>query len=141
MLSLNTVKISGKNDLVLEEIYNILKPKSVDTNIDNYHLHTSNNIDFLSLFFDGVDPLYTNFGFDWAYIESCQKTDSISLAIYSYNGNLSIWVSELIKKYKDSELDIYLETTKSVKFKNYDIKPSWVESKPPIIITKKKGLL
>lgn len=143
MLSLNTIKFSCKDDLVLKEIFNILNVKSVKHDINNYHTSSSNNIEFLSLFFDGVNPPYEYFGFDWAYIESCEKTDIILATIYSYNGNLSIWVSEIIKKYKESELDIYIETVKSVKFKNYENEPTWIESKPidpPTILTKKKGL-
>ena len=38
------------------------------------------------------------------------------------------------------EIDISIEITKSVKFKNYDIKKYWIESELPKVIQNKKGL-
>lgn len=140
MLSLNTIKISCSDSSILEEIYNILYTKSVEYDIDNYHSYSKSNIEFLSLFFEGENPLYNDFLFEWAYIESCEKSDSITTNIYSYNGNLSIWVSELVKKYNNYNLDTSIEIVKSVKFKNYDVIPTWIEAELPKVIQKKKGL-
>jgi len=144
MLSLNKISISCSDSKVLDEIFNILNTKSVDYDMNNYHLYSKSNVNFLELFFDGTKP-YDEFGFEWAYIESCVKSESILLNIYSNNGNLSIWVAELLKKYKmykpiEFEIDISIEITKSVKFKNYDIKKYWIESELPKVIQNKKGL-
>jgi hypothetical protein len=133
MLSLNSISISSSDSKVLDEIYDILKSESMDTDISKYHSYTEDNIKFLSLFFNGDKP-YDDFGIEWAYIESCEKSDIILLNIYSYNGNLSVWVAELAKKYKiykpiDFKIDISIEITKSVRFKNYDIEQSWIETK------------
>jgi hypothetical protein len=135
MLSLNSISISSSDSKVLDEIYDILKSESMDTDISKYHSYTEDNIRFLSLFFNEDKP-YDDFGIEWAYIESCEKSDVISTNIYSYNGNLSIWVAELTNKYKmykpiDFKIDISIEITKSVRFKNYDIEQSWIETKLP----------
>jgi hypothetical protein len=48
---------------------------------------------------------YEDFLIEWAYIESCERLDDTILTkIYSYNGNLSIWKGELVKKYKNKFL-------------------------------------
>ena len=144
MLSLNSISISSSDSKTLDEIYDILRTNSTNVDIANYHFHAGDNIKFLSLFFDGEDgKSYDSFGFDWAYIESCEKSDVVLADIYSYNGNLSIWTSELIRKYKmykpiGFEIDISMEIKKSVKFKNYGIKSS-IESNIPEIILNKKG--
>ncbi len=143
MLSLNSISISSSDSQVLYEIYNILSVNSTNEDITNYHFHAGDNIKFLSLFFDGVDgKSYDSFGFEWAYIESCQKSDVVLADIYSYNGNLSIWSSELIRKYKmykpvDFEIDISMEITKSVKFKNYGVGNKMKSDIPKIVLNKK----
>ena len=147
MLSLNSISISSSDSKVLDELYDILNAESLESNISKYHFHTEDNIKFLSLFFDGEQPSYEDFGIEWAYIESCKKSDIILVNIYSYNGNLSVWVAELAKKYKiykpiDFKIDISIEITKSVRFKNYDIEQSWIETKmtePTEPILNKKG--
>jgi len=143
MLSLNSISIKSSDSQVLEEIYNILSSVSLDSDIKNYHSHTEDSKKFLSLFFDGDSPRYEDFLIEWAYIESCEKLDDTILTkIYSYNGNLSIWKGELVKKYKNKflkppflpkninlEISIFIE--KSVKFKNYDVQQDWIEAEAP----------
>ena len=150
MLSLNSISIKSSDSQVLDEIYNILSSVSLDSDIKNYHSHTENNIKFLSLFFDGDSPRYEDFLIEWAYIESCEKLDdTIFVKIYSYNGNLSIWKEEIVKKYKnrflnppyiqkyiDLEISIFIE--KSVRFKNYDVQQDWIEAEAPEPILHKK---
>ena len=150
MLSLNSISIKSSDSQVLEEIYNILSNVSLDSDIKNYHSYTEDNIKFLSLFFDGDNPKYEDFLIEWAYIESCEKLDDTILAkIYSYNGNLSIWKEEIVKKYKNRflnppflpkninlEISIFIE--KSVRFKNYDVHQNWIEAEAPEPILHKK---
>lgn len=150
MLSLNTISIKSSDSQVLEEIYNILSNVSLDSDIKNYHSHTENNIKFLSLFFDGNNPKYEDFLIEWAYIESCERLDdNILTKIYSYNGNLSIWKEELLKKYKkrflnppfipkNIDLEISLSIEKAVKFKNYDVQQDWIEAELPLPSSNKK---
>lgn len=150
MLNLNTVSIKSSDSQILDEIYNILSGVSVDLNIKNYHSQTEDKIKFLSLFFDGNNPKYDDFGIEWAYIESCEKLDdTILVKIYSYNGNLSIWKDEVLKKYKNKflnppfipkkiDLEISLFIERAVKFKNYDIQKDWVEVELPLSVSKKK---
>ena len=128
MLSLNSISISSSDSKVLDEIYDILNAESLESDISKYHFHTEDSTKFLSLFFDGTQPKYEDFGIEWAYIESCEKSDIILANIYSYNGNLSFWTAEIIKKYK---VDITIEMTKSIRFKNYDIEQNWTETKMP----------
>ena len=150
LVSLDLGSIKSSDSQVLDEIYNILSSVSLDSDIKNYHSHTENNIKFLSLFFDGDSPRYEDFLIEWAYIESCEKLDDTIFAkIYSYNGNLSIWKEEIVKKYKnrflnppyiqkyiDLEISIFIE--KSVRFKNYDVQQDWIEAEAPEPILHKK---
>jgi len=144
MLSLNSLIISSSNSMFLDNLYNILHSNSIDSDPNNYQLFTKDD-KFYSLFFD----TYENLNFDWAYIDSCERLDDkISLNVYSYNGNLSIWKDKFINKYKEKfkstpfmsniRLDIELNIIKSVKFKNYDIEPNWIET-PEEMIPKPKN--
>lgn len=134
MLSLNSLIIKSSNSVFLDEIYNILYSNSIDSDPNNYQLFTKDD-KFSSIFFD----TYENLNFEWAYIDSCERLDDkILLNVYSYNGNLSIWKEKFIKKYKEKfknppfvskiTLQIKLDIEKSVKFKNYDVLPDWVET-------------
>jgi hypothetical protein len=137
MLSLNRVSISSYDEEILNEIFIILNKNSVDYDVNNYHLFTKESSKFISLFFN-IDVIF-DFGFDWAYIESCERSNIVTFDVYSYNGNISKWVSKLREKYLDYKLDISLEIHKSVKFKNYSIGQTWMDCKLPKIDYKKKG--
>jgi hypothetical protein len=134
MLSLNSLIIKSSNSVFLDEIYNILYSNSIDSDPNNYQLFTKDD-KFSSIFFD----TYENLNFEWAYIDSCERIeDGISVIVYSYNGNLSVWKDELVKKFQNKfktppfvsniTLQITLDIEKSVKFKNYDVLPDWEET-------------
>jgi hypothetical protein len=106
----------------------------VYSNPKNYQLYTRDDR-FYSIFFE----TYENPGFEWAYIDSCERIeDGISVIVYSHNGNLSVWKDEFVKKFQNKfktppfvsniTLQITLDIEKSVKFKNYDVLPDWVET-------------
>lgn len=148
MLSLNYINIASSDSQLITEIYDILKSASIDVDIRNYHLYIEGRERFLSLFFDNSYS-YEEFNIGFAYIESCEMVDGEIVAyIYTQDGNLSIWKSKLVEKYrnrsltapfipKNIDLEISLSIEKSVKFKNYDVEKSW-ESITPKISNKKK---
>jgi hypothetical protein len=150
MLSLNTVSITSSDSQILDEIYTKLNVTSIEYDIKNMHSYADDGKKFLSLFFDGSDPKYVDFLIDWAYVESCVKSEEgILVKVYSYNGNLSIWTTELEKKYKNMYLNppfipklvdikVSLFVEKSVKFKNYEIENDWIEAEAPEPIINKK---
>jgi hypothetical protein len=150
MLSLNTVSITSSDSQTLEEIYTKLLGASIGSDIGNMHSYVNDRTKFLSLFFDGSDTNYSDFGIEWAYVESCEKSgDEILAKLYSYNGNLSIWKVELEKKYKDRfsnppfvqkfiNLNVSLFVEKSVRFNNYEVEKNWTEAELPIPVSRKK---
>jgi hypothetical protein len=148
MLSLNHVNITSSDSQLLAEIYDILKAASIDVDMGNYHLYIESRDKFLSLFFDGSYS-YDEFGIGFAYVELCEMVDgAISAYVYTQNGNLSIWRSKLVEKYRNRsisapfmprnvDLEISLTIEKSVKFRNYDVEKTW-ETITPMPSNKKK---
>jgi len=134
MLSINSLTIKSSSSVFLDELYTIFYENSVYSNPNNYQLYTKDDR-FYSIFFE----TYENPGFEWAYIDSCERIeDGISVIVYSHNGNLSVWKDELVKKFQNKfktppfvsniTLQITLDIEKSVKFKNYDVLPDWEET-------------
>lgn len=119
MLSRNSITIAGSKQYI-DEIYAKMNPASVAEDVANYHKYCSDRSMFLSIFFDGISTSYEDFGIEWAYVESCDRTgDSLSIVIYSFNGNLFLWKKAFSEKYKESDIAISMTIDKSVKFKSY----------------------
>ena len=138
MLTLNSISISA-SESVLDEIYRKMSANSVESNIANYHSHSSNKSEFVSIFLQ--EETLDSLEFEWAYIESCERKEGLVSAVaYSWKGNLSTWTAKMASLYsEDPEFDISLETIKSVKLKNYEIEKDWEEvavAKDPIIYKK-----
>lgn len=137
MLTLNSISISA-SDPVLDEIYSKMSAISVESDISNYHSHSSDKSAFVSVLLQEEE--LDSFDFEWAYIESCSRAEgSVGAVAYSWNGNLSTWIAKVAAKHsEDPEFNISLDTIKSVKLKNYETEKGWNEFVPEYPTEEKK---